>query len=446
MNYKNRIIGLEYVDAAELTPHPGNWRKHGKAQVDALRGVLSEVGIADALLAYRSERDGGKLTVIDGHLRKDAAPQTWPVLVLDVSDAEADYILATHDPLAAMADADTAALDSLLTTVSSDDGAVRQMLAELAAEAGIRNEPQGEDPGPQEDKAEELRERWGVVSGQMWLLDSGKGHPHKLICGDCTDPAVVARVMGGEKARVIVTSPPYADQREYQIGNFDWLSLANGMFEALPIGNPCDILVNLGLVHTDGKVDAYWQPWLEHCGEMGHPLYGWYVWDKGHGFPGNWNGRLAPSHEWIFHFSVGRVQANKWIEKADSSFLRATYAHNSAQRGRDGEFLKPNSPEAAHQPNKIGDSVIRVWRETEGVGGHPAVFPIELPFCLLQSWGEARSIVYEPFSGSGTTLIACEKLGRRCRAVEIDAGYVAVALERFFVMVGVSPVLLEAEP
>lgn len=141
-DYRNRITGLEYVNSKDLTPHAGNWRNHGKAQTEALRGVLSEVGIAGALLAYRSERNGGKLTVIDGHLRKDAAPQTWPVLVLDVSDAEADYLLATHDPLAAMATADAAALDALLATVNSGDQAVQEMLAQLAAQSSI---PTGDD-------------------------------------------------------------------------------------------------------------------------------------------------------------------------------------------------------------------------------------------------------------------------------------------------------------
>lgn len=137
MQYRDRIVGLEYHDAAHLTPHPGNWRNHGKEQVEALRGVLTEVGIADTILAYRSERNGGKLTVIDGHLRRDAAPQQWPVLVLDVTDAEADYILATHDPLAAMANADAAALDALLDTVNSGEAAVQAMLAALAEDAGI---------------------------------------------------------------------------------------------------------------------------------------------------------------------------------------------------------------------------------------------------------------------------------------------------------------------
>jgi len=136
-DYRNRIKALEYVNAADLTPHPGNWRDHPKAQVEALQGVLSEVGIAGALLAYRSERQGGALVVIDGHLRKDAAPQKWPVLILDVDDAEADYLLAVVDPLAAMATADAGALDALLSSVQSGEEAVQAMLAKLGEDAGI---------------------------------------------------------------------------------------------------------------------------------------------------------------------------------------------------------------------------------------------------------------------------------------------------------------------
>ncbi len=141
-NYRNRILGLEYIKTADLTEHPGNWREHPAAQAEALKGVLNEVGIAGALLAYRSQRQGGALVVIDGHLRKDAAPQTWPVLVLDVDDAEADYLLATHDPLAAMATADAGALDALLSSVNSGEAAVQAMLAELAARSSI---PTGDD-------------------------------------------------------------------------------------------------------------------------------------------------------------------------------------------------------------------------------------------------------------------------------------------------------------
>lgn len=168
-DYRNRILSLEYVNAADLTPHPGNWREHPKAQAEALKGVLHEVGIAGALLAYRSTRQGGALVVIDGHLRKDAAPQKWPVLILDVDDAEADYLLATHDPLAAMATADAGALDALLSSVQSGEAAVMEMLADLAAHSGLY------DPGetPHLDDLEneygepEERDFWPFIRVQV---------------------------------------------------------------------------------------------------------------------------------------------------------------------------------------------------------------------------------------------------------------------------------------
>ena len=137
MEIRNRIKTLEYIHTRDLVAHPGNWREHPKAQADALLGILQEVGIAGALLAYRSTRQGGALVVIDGHLRKDAAPQKWPVLILDVDDAEADYLLATHDPLAAMATADAGALDALLSSVNSGEAAVTAMLADLATHSGL---------------------------------------------------------------------------------------------------------------------------------------------------------------------------------------------------------------------------------------------------------------------------------------------------------------------
>lgn len=136
-SFQDRIVGLERISSDELDDHPGNWRDHTDEQVSALLGVLGEVGIADALLAYRSERNGGRMTVIDGHLRKGAVPQIWPVLVLDVNDAEADYILTTHDPLAAMAQTDAASLSALLDSITSEQPAVQQMLAQLAKDAGV---------------------------------------------------------------------------------------------------------------------------------------------------------------------------------------------------------------------------------------------------------------------------------------------------------------------
>jgi hypothetical protein len=133
MNVRDRIKELRRVRAADLRPNPRNWRVHPPAQQDALRGVLAEVGYADALLAR--ELDDGTLLLIDGHLRAETTPDSLvPVLVLDVDEAEADKILLTHDPLAAMATVSQENLDALLTEVKTESEALRELFDTMANE------------------------------------------------------------------------------------------------------------------------------------------------------------------------------------------------------------------------------------------------------------------------------------------------------------------------
>ena len=130
---RDRIKELRRVPARELLPNPKNWRTHGEMQSDALRAVLTEIGYADALLV-RETPDG--LMLIDGHLRAETTPdQDVPVLVVDVTEEEADKLLATHDPLATMAGTDAEALERLLDTVTTEDVALGQVLAQLAGNA-----------------------------------------------------------------------------------------------------------------------------------------------------------------------------------------------------------------------------------------------------------------------------------------------------------------------
>ncbi len=149
MRIRDRIKELRRVKASELLPNPRNWRTHPQQQQDAMKGVLSEVGIADAVLAYETAEG---LMLIDGHLRADVAPDVeWPVLVLDVTPKEADMLLATHDPLAAMAETDGVHLDGLLREINTGNEALGQMLAGLADDAGLyqlEEEPGDDDAQP----------------------------------------------------------------------------------------------------------------------------------------------------------------------------------------------------------------------------------------------------------------------------------------------------------
>ena len=136
MKIRDRIKELRRVRAGDLSPNPRNWRTHPQGQVDALRGVIAEVGYADALLAR--ELPDGTLELIDGHARQSLDPdQEVPVLVLDLDQDEALKLMTVLDPLAAMAEANESALETLLAEIDTDSEAVQAMLDELAHDNDI---------------------------------------------------------------------------------------------------------------------------------------------------------------------------------------------------------------------------------------------------------------------------------------------------------------------
>src|SRR5688500_14150041 len=112
---RNRVKEMILVRAGELLDNEGNWRVHPLFQRKALQGILAEVGIADALKAYYSPRKDGRLTLLDGHLRKAETPDIeWPVIILDISDEEADLLLTHFDTIGSWAETDALKLDELL--------------------------------------------------------------------------------------------------------------------------------------------------------------------------------------------------------------------------------------------------------------------------------------------------------------------------------------------
>jgi hypothetical protein len=131
MHIRDRIKDFRRVRASDLRPNPRNWRTHPPAQQDALRGLLAEIGYADALLTR--ELADGRLMLIDGHLRAETTPDAIvPVLVLDVDEEEAGKILLTLDPLAGMAKTDDVQLQRLLSEVETTSDAVRSFMDEIA--------------------------------------------------------------------------------------------------------------------------------------------------------------------------------------------------------------------------------------------------------------------------------------------------------------------------
>jgi len=118
-----------------------------------------------------------------------------------------------------------------------------------------------------------------------------------------------------------------------------------------------------------------------------------------------------------------------------------SYSESTAMRNKKGETQKRGA--GVYNISKNPDSVIRINRQCGAieVGDHPAVFPVGLPAYIVDVWAGS---VYEPFLGSGTTLIACEQLGRKCYGLEIDPSYCDVIVQRWENLTGGKAVLEEA--
>ncbi len=132
VNIADRVKSLRRFKPEQIKAHPDNWRLHGDDQRSGLIGLLEEVGFAGVNLVYDSKRHGG-WTVIDGHLRQDIVEDGFriPCVVLDVTDDEADLLLATHDPIAELATSNQAALHSLLESIGPRGEATEVLLDEL---------------------------------------------------------------------------------------------------------------------------------------------------------------------------------------------------------------------------------------------------------------------------------------------------------------------------
>lgn len=252
-----------------------------------------------------------------------------------------------------------------------------------------------------------------------WASDDGMA---RLYLADNADAAPHV-----EPPDAVITSPPYLSQRTYGTGVDDWDALMQGCFENIAHHERTQVLVNLGLVHKDGSVLPYWEQWRDWMVSQSWRFFGWYVWDQGFGLPGEWCGRLAPSHEFVLHFNKMAVTPQKWTPaKSHGRTITGTQLRGSDDRAG---VPMPKHGEPI-QPFKIADSVIRVCREMRRDVDHPAVFPVELPSSLIQSYTNVGGTVLDPFMGSGTTGVACVQLGRRFIGIEREPAHFETAKRR----------------
>ena len=422
------------MPTARLVPYARNARTHSDQQIAQIATSMAEFGFVNPILI------GDDNVIIAGHGRLMAAQRLGmseaPVIVLGhLTAAQRRALVIADNKIGENAGWDEAQLSLELQALLSDgfdlgllgipEDELDALLAEAEGSPEISDDAADAIPEP---PAEPI-----TRPGDIWQLGR-----HRLCCGDATDPAAVARLMQGEQATLMFTSPPYAQQRDYgaakeKVG--DWDALMQGVFAAAPVTADAQLLVNLGLVHRDSEWQPYWEGWVEWMRASGWRRFGWYVWDQGPGLPGDWNGRLAPSHEFIFHFNRAPRKPHKTVPSKHAGETLG----GGGLRGADGTVHAKTGTGNAIQSHRIPDSVFRIMRHKGGLGAagsHPAVFPVALVEAVLTAFSDPGDLIYEPFCGSGTQIVAAERAGRRCFAMELDPVYCDVAVRRWEMATG----------
>ena len=278
------------------------------------------------------------------------------------------------------------------------------------------DEPKGDDPGAQIDKAEELREKWGVETGQLWSLGE-----HRLICGDCTDRAVVERVMGNDKCTLLFTDPPYgvsigAKQRLLNSFQPFGRNLTDVENDSLNVDELRSMLLNTFMLARQFLADdCSVFVCAPQIGNLGLMMMMMMMMDAG----------LEIRHvlNWVKNaptFSLGRLD---YEYKHEPILFTWTKTH---KRKKDGEFH--TSVWEVDKPRHSAE--------------HPTMKPVALYENAILNHTDSDDVMYEPFCGSGTAIIAAERRKRKCRAVEISPAYVAVAIQRWVDMTGGTPELI----
>lgn len=435
------------VDIDTLVPHPRNYHQHPAKQIAKIKSSLLRFGQRKPIvIQYGPEHSiivaghgttmAARELIAEGHeqFRKLLAcptPADWTeddIIGFMTADNLTGYDAEDDETLLAeiLEEQRNSGFD--LASLGSSDAELDALLERLGNEAledGSEIDS-SDDEFDVDPEGIEIR----CKRGELWKLGN-----HYLLVDDCTKPENVRRLMQGKKAHLVVTSPPYSDQREYGLGSFNWHDLMCGSFDQM-IANTtddCHILINLGVSHKDRKVDMYWLKWLEYCASKQWPLYGWYIWDKLYPKPKNNDGRLVTSHEFLFHFNNKSHPCNKWIE-TDEKYQQNTRKHRLWSREKDGSLSDATSPDKFGQAFKVPNSVIPIGLEhSRGIHteNHPAVYPVALPEFIMQTWSQENDVIYEPFCGSGTTIVAGERLNRAVYACEIDIKYSSVILARW---------------
>ena len=395
---------IEKIPTENLIPYARNAKKHDAAQVSKLAGSIREFGFNNPVLI---DKDNG---IIAGHGRVMAAQQLG---LTDVPCIRLGHLTDNQRKAYILADNRLAEVNSgwdeellKLEIADIDWGDIKGLSVDDFEFGKIdfkedEAETSDADAEPQIDKAEELREKWGVEPGQLWELGD-----HRLLCGDSTMPEHVAKLMQGEKADMMFTDPPYGVN--YEGGHF----------------HSGDVKIKRKREKlADDDSTAIYPAFLPVAlSVVDGPCYMWFADSKARDVYNAVHDAKCEVHALII-----------WHK------TNATYAAMNAQYKQRHEPCLYFKPHGSTLRWRGASTEATVWnQDRDGINEfHPTQKPVALAAKAIGNH-EAQTI-FEAFSGSGSTLMACEQLGRKCRAIEISPAYVAVAIQRWVDATGKEP-------
>jgi len=387
------------VSVDSLAFDAANARKHGDKNMAAIKSSLARWGQRIPIVVQRTG-----MVVRAGNGRLAAAKALgWShiaAVVVDDSSIDAVAFAIADNRTSELAEWDDETLATLLNTlpkeILGDTGFGQSDLDTLLSELAP---PLDVDAEPQETMGAELKAKWGVEAGQVWQL--GK---HRLACGDCTDAGLLGILMGTEKADMCITDPPYG---------------------VAYVGKTKDALVVENDDQTPDELKVSVKAWFDAVDSVTRDGAYWVA--------------TVPSKPG-FHAAF----INDWISR---SVLRQILVWN-----KDSMVLGQGEYHYKHEPILFGwkkgerhkntdRTKTSVWdfARPKRSAEHPTMKPVEMWEYAITNHTNTGNVVFEPFSGSGTTIVACERSGRVARAVEISPEYVAVAIQRWVDATGGTP-------
>ena len=391
LSYKNmEKINVERISVDELIPYALNSRTHSEEQVAQIASSIKEFGFTNPVLIDNEN------VIIAGHGRLLAAKKVGldevPCLRLGhLNDSQRRAYIIADNRLALNAGWDEAALAAEIARLSAEDFNLDLLGFDSDEIDDFLNAEDGTDGLTDADEVPEVEEQSVTVAGDIWVMGN-----HRLLCGDSTSPDDLKKLCDGELVDLWLTDPPY--NVAYEGKTADALTIQNDSMN--------DESFRKFLVECYGAADSVMKE--------GASFYIWHADSEGFNFRGaaqdiGW--KIRQCLIWVKQTMVMGRQDYHWKHEPCLYGWKDGAAHHWGSDRKQTTVLEFDRPS----------------RNAE----HPTMKPVDLFEYQMLNNSKSGGLVLDSFAGSGTTVIAAEKNGRRARAMELDPRYCDVIVKRW---------------